>query len=334
MDLLDVCYKSDMRLFRDSPTLVSGRWKRCPPGAIVYPGWHAFGSQTQDPEVFKDIEPTIGEARGRNGQVIGTTTPGYSGQRFCGDANAWEFGNLLSQQGSLPIDSRGRPVCCGAVDPGMIRVNSSGFATPARQWFLRTDPGVPPVILPSDSSPLWNAPSGLLNVNLLAGTPGSTPDSLDFTRSYSVFGPLRDFGPLLAFVTAGLSAQELPAQVLTLTIGYELVTTLHTSILMEAEIWLIDGTDGSYKQAMGFLQPMTPLTTTLPHLGRFIQFTTAPISIAAGDYFFVGFGIKILDSHLPLHEYDVNWEWEGTDPVTSNGQAVTTTKAVFTLTDA
>lgn len=335
MDLLDVCYKSNMRLFRDSPTtLVPGRWKRCPPGAIAYPGWSAFGSQTQDSNEFSDVEPVIGEARGKNGQVIGTTTPGYSGQRFCGDANAWEFGNLLSQQGSLPVDSRGRPACCGAVDPGAVRIDSSGFGTPVRMYYLRTDPATPPVILPSANSNLWTFPGTVDDVRLLSGIPGSTPDSIEPAASYLPFGVGRNVGPFVAFVTGGLSAQELPPQVLTLSLGFQVVSAFRVTVGLVAEIWLMDGSDGNYKQLLAGLVGMSAPGGAGPHRGRLAARTTDPIPVATGDYLFVGFGLSLVDVHLVGHSYHTLLEWEGTDFVTVDNQVVTTTQAVLTLADA
>lgn len=128
MDLIQVTYKSRMVLFRDSPsTLVDGAWHLCPPGAVVYPGWHSFGSQIWDPNERNGDAPAIGEQPGKLGYQSGLPTPGYTGKRFCGSADVWLNGDLLKNQGSLTLDGRGRPVCCGAADPGLLRIGGQGF---------------------------------------------------------------------------------------------------------------------------------------------------------------------------------------------------------------
>jgi hypothetical protein len=138
MDLLAETYKCQARLFKDRPdVLVDGQWHLCPPGAIPYPGFHAFGAVNWDSNEFDQVEPSIGMARPKLGMVPRVPEPGYSGTRWCGSPDAWLHGDLYAQRGSLALDSRGRPACCQCVDAGEVRIGGSASIEGETRVILR-----------------------------------------------------------------------------------------------------------------------------------------------------------------------------------------------------
>lgn len=117
MEVLESCYKSKMRLFRDRPdVLVAGRWYWCPPGAVAVPFLHRFGSMHFDYNDFDLPADQVGEVEVIPGRTSGIPNARYTGQRWCGGEEVWTQGTLFAQQGTPPTDPDGVPLCCLEAD--------------------------------------------------------------------------------------------------------------------------------------------------------------------------------------------------------------------------
>jgi hypothetical protein len=335
MDLLEQPYRSQMRLFFDSPsTLVEGAWHLSPPGALVFPDWHAFGTQRQDPDELKWDNPPVGEVRGRQGAASGVPTQGFTGQHFCGTLSAWQSGDPISAQGSQPVDSRSRPVCCQAVDPGMIRLNASSFQTAVRAWYLNADaPPANPVLAPGLVLPWVNAAHPVANKWVLSGIAGITPRNLHLAQASAVPIPPQDQG-FMQFYTMPLSSVELPPQVLTMTLGWQIALLVHFGLGLSMGVVLLNGADASLKQDLTGIVHVTPLThTAKPLRGRLATVNTGPISIASGDFLCLEIGAQE-DSGGLGYNIDFTFSWEGVDRITADNQIITSAKAALSLVDA
>jgi len=128
MDFLKSCYKSNMRLYRERPDILTpGRWHWSPPGAVMVPFPHAFASQYWDEETAH-VNPSVGEVKGNLGGCNGFAEERYTGQNVCGSEFIWQHGSLYAQLGTPEVDDDGIPVCCQAVAPGPGGVDLGGDA--------------------------------------------------------------------------------------------------------------------------------------------------------------------------------------------------------------
>jgi hypothetical protein len=116
MTTLRSCYRSQFRLFRDAPDVLTwGRWHFCQPGAGVVPYFHLFGSSNWDWD--GRFDPPLGEVgTGPRPWFNGKPIPRVKGTNTCGTREQWEEGSLLSARGTMPVAVDGVPLCCIA-DP-------------------------------------------------------------------------------------------------------------------------------------------------------------------------------------------------------------------------
>jgi hypothetical protein len=108
-------YRSQMRLYSDRPDVLTwGRWRRCPPGAIMAPpSW--FFSRREYLQFTDDVP--LGEVyRTSYGYTKGESDPRLTGQHYCG-TTAWSQGITYAERPGLPLDITGMPTCCQALPP-------------------------------------------------------------------------------------------------------------------------------------------------------------------------------------------------------------------------
>ena len=151
MDYIRECYRSQWRLYRDRPDVLTwGRWYWCPEGAAAIPGQHRMRSSTHDFDPW--VDDSIGEVRqARPLTLPGVPNPRYTGQgHHCGTVAHYQTGSLYAERGTPPTDVEGVPTCCDALpvadpepilrvmlddgsliveDVETIRIDSSDFLT-------------------------------------------------------------------------------------------------------------------------------------------------------------------------------------------------------------
>lgn len=114
-----------MRLYKDRPDILTpGRWRFCPPGAIVTPT-SVFFARRNDLDDTGDY--ALGEVYQRNYSWSNGKTQGrLTGLNYCGSSDVWLNGNLFGE--TLPLDQGGIPLCCklGPPPPNPLLLGGSG----------------------------------------------------------------------------------------------------------------------------------------------------------------------------------------------------------------
>jgi len=111
MDMLQVCRRTRMRLFRDRlDVLVWGRWYWCPEGAKSVGFLSPFKSSRLLPDDTKGTVE-LGEVFEAQEITDGVGNQRYTGQGVCGDAEVWRNGILYADRGTPLRDWDGVPFC-------------------------------------------------------------------------------------------------------------------------------------------------------------------------------------------------------------------------------
>jgi hypothetical protein len=120
------CYHSSMRLYNDNPgVLTPGRWRFCPPGAILAPAT-VFNSRRWSLE--DDTDYPLGEVYQTHYRYSrGESDPRLTGLHYCG-GSAWTQGITYASRPGLVVDATGTPLCCQALPPrpGGVRIGGRG----------------------------------------------------------------------------------------------------------------------------------------------------------------------------------------------------------------
>jgi len=112
LDMQRVCYRTKMRLWRDSDELTPVYWHRTQPGAKVFHLPHRFASwKTWLRPLVND--GGMGEQNEHFGYYKGGNPVGYAGQRHCGSDDAMSRGGQHGIDPVLTTGTDGWLACCG-----------------------------------------------------------------------------------------------------------------------------------------------------------------------------------------------------------------------------
>lgn len=127
MDYTRVCYKTDMRLWRDSDVLTPVYWHRCRPNAKVFRKLCSFRSNHTYLRSQGYPEGAVGEQH-RFTYYKGQNPAGYTGARHCGTDEAMMAGGVHGVDEEMLTGLHGMLPCCDAEPP----ITICGFDWPER----------------------------------------------------------------------------------------------------------------------------------------------------------------------------------------------------------
>lgn len=323
MDTITSLYRSDMRLYRDRPdVLTRGAWHWCPPDAKPIPYFHLFGSFINDTDP-RPFEPPLGEVPIKRGPVREQTSPRYLGQNWCGSEEVWTRGSLYSQRGTPTVDEEGIPTCCLSAPeiPGGLDAEADGdsFGT---TLFFRLNFG--PAFLFFDPGFV----GGWLDENLFSSQPLLSP--IGFGASSNDWGIL--FSPtflpqLVAYeqyaIPVGYRLVAPPGS-FTLSVGLWVQFLLRVNIKLAAAVTIVDGVTGAIKQQVVAPAAVTGgLDLTAGPIAYIVTMPHNGYSCEPGDVFIVTIGLEQRRSQNGLTQIIVRWFFNGTERITVDGAPLT-----------
>lgn len=193
-DVLRSCYKSSMRLYRDSDLLTEGAWYFTPEGAKQLP-YDTFivSREWDDDKRFPWVG--LGEVRARGKWVRGNPNPFLTGDHACGARDRWERGGLIAERGTIAVDEHGVPECCSKrviIGGGL----SIGWTALQESW--EGYQGVGGLSIGWEATQIWGvaqAAIGGLSIGWEAVQVNSVPDGDYGAMTVSLNGTAWDLNP-------------------------------------------------------------------------------------------------------------------------------------------
>lgn len=117
MDVIRVCYKTEMKLWKDRPEAIPVRWFRADPKAKIFDKMCSFRSNFTWQKFEEQFSASMGELSRDYTYDKGANPLKYKGDKHCGRDLAMQFGGVSGVDPEIHTDSSGLSPCCGIPPP-------------------------------------------------------------------------------------------------------------------------------------------------------------------------------------------------------------------------